>query len=79
MLAQRGPLVDQAPRDPARGDGLRKGLTVDEVDAMFGRPESITERKEGTLRVSTSTYVTRDRRITAEFVEGVLIRFVIGS
>jgi hypothetical protein len=77
MLAQRSP--DPAPRDPARGDELRKGLTVDEVDALFGRPESITERKEGTLSVSTSVYRSRDRRITAEFVEGVLIRFTIGS
>jgi len=31
------------------------------------------------LSVSTSVYRSRDRRITAEFVEGVLIRFVIGS
>jgi hypothetical protein len=77
MLARHGP--DPAPRDPARGDELRKGLTVDEVDAMFGRPESIAERKEGNLSVSTSVYRTRDRRITAEFVEGVLIKFTIGS
>lgn len=77
MLAQRSP--DPALRDPARGDELRKGLTVDEVDALFGRPESIAERKEGSLSVSTSVYRSRGRRITAEFVEGVLIRFVIGS
>ena len=37
------------------------------------------ERKVGTLTVSTSTYRTRDRRISAEFVEGVLIRFTIKS
>jgi hypothetical protein len=79
MLAQRGPAVDPGPRDPALGDALRKGLTADEVDAMFGRPESIAERKEGSLSVSTSVYRTRDRRITAEFVEGVLIRFTIAS
>ena len=70
-----------APRPDAgagRGD-LRKGLTMDEVDAMLGRPDSISQRKEGTLTVSTSTYRTRDRRITAEFVEGVLIRYTITS
>lgn len=61
-----------------RGD-LRKGLTMDEVDAMLGRPDSISQRKEGTLTVSTSTYRTRARRITAEFVEGVLIRYTITS
>jgi hypothetical protein len=63
-----------------RGAGeLRKGLSVEEVDAMLGRPESISQRMEGTFSVSTSSYRTRDRRITAEFVEGVLIRFTITS
>ena len=60
-------------------DGLRKGLTVDEVDALLGRPDAIARRTEGTLTVSTSTYRARDRAITAEFVEGVLIRFTITS
>jgi len=63
----------------ARLDELRKGLTVEEVDALLGRPEAISQRTEGTLKVSTSTYRTRDRGITAEFVEGVLIRFTITS
>ena len=58
---------------------LRKGLTAEQVDALLGRPESITSRMEGTLTVSTSTYRSRDRRVTAEFVEGVLIRFTITS
>jgi hypothetical protein len=73
-------------RDDARGDrpddardDLRKGLSVDEVDAILGRPESITQRMEGTLSVSTSSYRTPGRRVTAEFVEGVLIRFTITS
>lgn len=66
--------------DVPRGSGeLRKGLTVEQVDAILGRPESISQRTEGTLSVSTSSYRTRDRRVTAEFVEGVLIRFTITS
>ena len=71
----------QEPPLPAGGGGreLRKGLTVEEVDALLGRPETITRRSEGTLTVSTSLYLSRDRRITAEFVEGVLIRFTITS
>ena len=77
--------VDFSPPTPERQDledrtaELRKGLTTEEVDAMLGRPEAIVERKEGTLVVSTSTYRTRDRRVSAEFVEGVLIRFTIRS
>jgi hypothetical protein len=67
---------------PGGGAGdreLRKGLTAEQVDALLGRPDAISQRMEGTLSVSTSTYRTRDRRITAEFVEGVLIRFTITS
>lgn len=67
----------QAPQ-PNR-DELRKGLTVEEVDALLGRPETIDRRQEGTLTVSTSIYRTKDRIVTAEFVEGVLIRFTSSS
>lgn len=67
------------PAAGARPMELRKGLTVEEVDALLGRPETITQRTEGTLKVSTSLYRSGDRRITAEFVEGVLIRYTIAS
>ncbi len=73
--AQDEPAQQDAPRD---GE-LRKGLTVEQVDDLLGRPESIAQRNEGTLKVSTSTYVSSDRRVVAEFVEGVLIRFTISS
>jgi hypothetical protein len=72
-------LTEDRPEEVARPAELRKGLTVEEVDAILGRPDSITQRMEGTLTVSTSTYRSRDRRVSAEFVEGVLIRFTITS
>jgi len=75
VLAER-PGPDPAESSPGE---LRKGLTVEEVDALLGRPEAISQRQEGTLTVSTSVYRTRDRRISAEFIEGVLIRFTITS
>jgi hypothetical protein len=73
--------VASAPTNiaPATGGNLKKGMSVDEVDAIMGRPESITQRAEGRLTVSTSTYRSRDRKVTAEFVEGVLIRFTVAS
>ena len=42
-------------------------------------PEKTSERNEGTLKVVTATYSRGDQRITAEFVEGVLIRYSISS
>ncbi len=69
----------KAAEPAARPGELRKGLTVEEVDALLGRPESITQRNEGTLKVSISAYRANGRAVTAEFVEGVLIRFTIQS
>jgi hypothetical protein len=70
-----GPSVPMAEQP----DDLRKGLTVEEVDAMLGRPDAINQRREGTLNVSMSTYRIPGRTVMAEFVEGVLIRFTITS
>ena len=67
-----------SPRQTASG-GLKKGMSIDEVDAVMGRPESISSRAEGTLTVSTSTYRTASSKVTAEFVEGVLIRYTVVS
>lgn len=73
-------LHGEGEKRPAAGvEGLRKGLLAEEVDAMLGRPESIATRSEGTLQVSLSVYLTRDRRVEATFVEGVLIRFTTSS
>lgn len=56
-----------------------KGMSVKEADALFDPPTKTTERMEGTLSVITREYLTPQGRITAEFVEGVLIRYTIKS
>jgi hypothetical protein len=65
--------TDPRPR-PGNAESLR-GLTVEQVEALLGRPESVTSRREGTLTVTVATYFFGARRLRAEFVEGVLIRF----
>lgn len=71
--------VKAATNTTHQPDELRKGLTVGEVDQMLGRPESIAQRMEGTLSVSSSSYRSRGRVVVADFVEGVLVRFTIRS
>lgn len=58
---------------------LRKGLLAEEVRELLGKPALTNERKEGALAVVTETYLTGGRRIEAEFVEGVLIRYRVGE
>jgi hypothetical protein len=62
-----------------RGGLLRKGMLIQEADAFLGPPAASAERKEGTLRVLKREYPSPDGRITAEFVEGVLIRYTVTS
>ena len=60
---------------PAAPTGMRLGLLLSEVEAMYGPAVAAEERMEGKLHVSVRTYARPEGRITAELVEGVVIRF----
>ncbi|MEO6237090.1 MAG: hypothetical protein ABIQ52_08825 [Vicinamibacterales bacterium] len=67
-------------RDQPMGAGaMRKGMSVAEVEQSLGRAEKTSSRMEGTLRVVTNTYSRGDQVVTADFVEGVLIKYAIAS
>jgi hypothetical protein len=65
------------PRTP--GGLPAKGMLLAEVDRMLGVPTKTSDRMEGRLKVATRVYVTERGRVTAEFVEGVLIRYTMTS
>jgi hypothetical protein len=67
------------PRGAVAGGAIRKGMTLAEVEQSRGRAERTTDRMEGARKVVTATYSRDDQRITAEFVEGVLIKYSIAS
>ena len=70
----------QVPNAPQARPGLpHKGMLLQEADALLGTPVKTAERKEGTLRAQTREYPTPNGRITADFVEGVLIRYTVTS
>ena len=66
-------------RQMANTGAIHKGMTLAEVEDALGRAEKTSERSEGSLRVLTATFSRDDQRITAEFVEGVLIKYSISS
>jgi hypothetical protein len=72
-----------AANDPAPGPGPgglpRKGMLLADVDRLLGTPARISERMEGRLKVSTRVYPTDRGQVSAEFVEGVLIRYTMTS
>jgi hypothetical protein len=93
LAAALAPFVDvsddsagapEAARPPAdaatAGDGApRKGMLREEAERQLGRPSDASERREGTLTVVTLVFVRPGQRITAEFVDDVLIRYSIAS
>jgi hypothetical protein len=65
---------------PSPVSGLpTKGMLQADVDQVLGTPEKSTDRAEGKLKVTTRIYSTKAGRVSAEFVEGVLIRYTVTS
>ncbi|MCU1382378.1 MAG: hypothetical protein JWL71_1075 [Acidobacteria bacterium] len=58
---------------------LRKGLLRTEAERLFGPPATASERREGGLAVTTLVFNVADQRVTAEFVDEVLVRYTIMS
>jgi len=57
----------------------RKGMPRAEAERLYGRPSETSERRDGTLSVTTLVFLVGDQRIHAEFVEDVLVRYTITS
>jgi hypothetical protein len=55
----------------------RRGITRAEAERELGRPASSSTRREGTLTVDTVVFADGARRITMEFVEGILVRYSV--
>jgi hypothetical protein len=64
---------------PPLAFGLRKGLSVNEVENMLGDAVGKQHRMEGALQVQTRMFERGRERVVAEFVEGVLIRYEVSS
>jgi len=58
---------------------LRKGMTRADAEREFGRPTETSEKREAGLAVTTLVFSAGDQRVTADFVEDVLVRYTISS
>jgi hypothetical protein len=90
VMTALGEFVDfsemNAPVDgPVRDGGgpaivqPRRGMLRLDAERAFGEPTEETGRAEGSLIVVTATFLRGNDKITAEFVEDVMIRFAMGK
>jgi hypothetical protein len=78
-LPPPAPLPPPPPMPAGDASMLRKGLLRAEVERLIGRPDSSSEHREGGVGVVTLVFSLGDQRITADFVEDVLVRYTIMS
>jgi hypothetical protein len=58
---------------------VRKGMPREDVEVAFGQPVERSEKREGGVDVTTLVFDVGDERLTASFVEDVLVRYTIAS
>jgi hypothetical protein len=63
--------------DPVRG--LKKGLTLEQVEALFGQPVETHDGSQGGLKVTTCTFQNKDVKVQGDFINGVLVQYTLSS
>ena len=88
VMAALAPYVDFTGLRPTRQSvtpagntdaQLRKGMSRADAERELGTPGESAARREGNLTVVTLVFLRSDQRITAEFVEDVLVRYTATS
>lgn len=73
-------LVTRAPDpDADQTQGLRKGMSREQVEALYGKAVETNDRTENGLTVTTCVYKAKDVRVQADYVNDVLVRFLMSS
>src|SRR5262245_28562614 len=71
--------VDDGPLTTADLSAVRKGMPREDVQLAFGTPVERSEKREGGVVVTTLIFDVGRERLTAAFVEDVLVRYTIAS
>jgi hypothetical protein len=67
------------PPPPGGVIGLRKGMTRLDAERMLGVPAESSQHRQGDIAVTTLVFIVGDERVSADFVEDVLVRYTISS
>jgi len=74
------PPMAPPPMGPSGDIGqLRKGMLRADAERAFGRAVEASERRDGGIVVQVLVFNVGEQRITADFIEDVLVRYTISS
>jgi hypothetical protein len=63
--------------DPAQS--LKKGMTREQVEALYGPAVEAHDRTENGMSMTSCTYKSKEERVQADFVNGVLVQYSVSS
>jgi hypothetical protein len=70
-------------RDPDQGvdqaQALKKGMSREQVEGMFGKAVQANDHSENGLTITSCVFEGKDERVQADFVNGVLVRYSVSS
>jgi hypothetical protein len=70
-------------RDPDQGidqaRALKKGMSREQVEGMFGKAVQSNDHLENGLTITSCVFEGKDERVQADFVNGVLVRYSVSS
>jgi hypothetical protein len=64
---------------PGSASRLHKGMLRTEAEQLLGRPNQSSQKSAGDFTVVTLVFLAGEQKITADFVEDVLVRYAISS
>jgi hypothetical protein len=62
-----------------QAQGLKKGMSREQVEAMFGKAVESHDRNESGLTITSCTFLSKDEKVQADFVNGVLVQYSMSS
>jgi hypothetical protein len=81
--AAPGGTPELAVRSPDRGgdpgQGLKKGMSREQVEAMYGKAVESHDHAESGLTITSCTFIGKDEKVQADFVNGVLVQYSVSS
>lgn len=76
--AGAAPIVRPAPAGGGPGvNGLQKGMHLDEVRALLGKPTGSSDSEHDGMQIHSETYEQGSSFVHADFVNGVLVRYSV--
>jgi hypothetical protein len=74
-----GLLVRVPDQGADQAQGLKKGMSREQVEAMFGKAMEANDRSENGLTITSCVFVGQDEKVQADFVNGILVRYSVSS